>query len=220
MNAKSLLLGTFVVLTMIFASLTVGEYYQSQSKSMPTETQTSTTITTTTSTVICPSNVTCGSFTYTQDGQVRVDNVQAMESTTGECCFQNGGPPQVTFYVTVENIGNTSISFPSYALESSIATNDSVLQKQWFICQGCGFPLTENITLSHGQNYTLLAPYSYGDGYNYQLIDPGSVNMNFSFNWTLTSHTQPCTQAPCTTQPFPNSTEISAQFIFAPPPNS
>jgi hypothetical protein len=38
MNAKNLLLGIFVVLTMVFASLTVGEFYQSQSKSMSTET--------------------------------------------------------------------------------------------------------------------------------------------------------------------------------------
>jgi hypothetical protein len=150
--------------------------------------------------------VTCGPFTYTQDGQVQVDYVQATEST-----FQNGGPPQVTFYVTVENLGNTPISFPSYALDSSIATNGSVLQK---LSSGQGLTLTEGVTLSHGQNYTLFAPYS-GDGYYYELLDPGSVNMNFSFNWTLTSHIQPCTQAPCATQPFPNSTKISAQFVFA-----
>ncbi len=192
---------------MVFASLTVGEYYQ---VNKTTSTTITTSITTITSTIVCPSSVTCGSFTYTQDGQVQVDYVQAMEST-----FQYGGLPQVTFYVTVENIGNTPISFPSYALDSSIATNDSVLQKQWFVCQGCGLTLTEGVTLSHGQNYTLFAPYSSADGYYYKLIDPGSVNMNFSFNWTLTSHTQPCTHAPCTTQPFPNSTKISAQFIFA-----
>jgi hypothetical protein len=121
-NAKNLLLGIFVTLTVVFASLTVGEYYQVD-KTISTTITTS--ITTITSTIVCPSSVTCGSFTYTQDGQVQVDNVQAMEST-----FQNGGLPQVTFYATVENIGNTPISFPSYALESSIATNDSVLQKQ------------------------------------------------------------------------------------------
>src|SRR5690242_12356541 len=122
MDTKNLL-GVFVVLTVILALLTVGEYYQvntlnSQLQSKTASTQTLTSTTTITSTAPCPSGTACGTFTYTPSGQVQVDSVQAM------ILFPLGsGQEDVTFAVTFENTGNSPIYFPSDELNSSIATN-------------------------------------------------------------------------------------------------
>src|SRR6266853_1134464 len=107
MDAKNLLLGVLVVLTVIFASLTLDEYYQvntlnSQLQAKTASTQTLTSTTTVTSTAPCPSSTACGTFTYAPSGQMRVDSVQAM------IIFPLGsGQQDVSFAVTVENIGNS-----------------------------------------------------------------------------------------------------------------
>jgi len=212
MNVKNLLLGIFVILTVVFASLTLGEYYQvkilnsqlqSQSKSTSTQTLTSTSTPsiTTTSPVLCPINSPCASFTYNPVGQVKVDAVHAT--------IYGGSARYVMFNVTVENSGNSPISFESYTLSATIATDSRVLRK---VTNNEGFSISQYVTLNHGQNYTLLDPVS-GDGYMYQLLQSGSVNVSFSLFWT--DHVHPCSQAPCTTQPFSNSTTISALFVFA-----
>src|SRR5712692_10053321 len=127
MNTKNLLLGIFVLLTVIFASLAISESY----KATPTTIITSTT--TITTTVTSPSNTTYGSFTYTPTGQVKVDSVKAIESQA-----QNG-ERVVTFSVTFENIGNSPIYFIGgwiNALSSSVGTNSVLQETASPICPG------------------------------------------------------------------------------------
>jgi hypothetical protein len=221
MNAKNLLLSVFVILTVVFASLTVGELYQvntlnsqlmTQSKSTLTQTLSSTTTITSTTvvnnyitststfttTVIPPSNVT-GLFTYAPIGQVRVGSALALIRTQPQSGEQN-----VIFSVTIENVGNSPIYFIGgwvNSLSSSVPTNSPVLQETpWPRCGG-GIFIT---TLNHGQNYTLFAP-DCGLGFNYKLVQAGRVNVGLSFNWTTNKQEN---------TPFSNSTTISAQFTL------
>jgi hypothetical protein len=197
MDAKNLLLGVFVILTVAFASLTLAEYYQVNTLNSKlgqikiTSAQTITSTTTITSTASCPSNAVCGTFTYAPRGQVQVDSVQAMM----------GGGEDVTFTVTFENIGAGPVYFPSYELNSSISTNSTISRED---CN-CGLGVSESVTLNHGQNFTLYDPAS-GDGYFYKLLQGGTVNVTFSFNWA--------TQSSSSTS---NTTTVSALFIFEPP---
>jgi len=231
MNSKNLLLGVFVMLTVVFASLTLVEYSQvntlnseqSKSASTPTltttitstetsvstTTQTATTTTqavttttevetstiTMTSPASCPSNTTCGSFTYTPIGQVQVDSVQATQQN------ENGGPATI-FAVTFENAGNAPvyISDGSNGVSTSVPANSSVLQEVSSArCAGT-FAIAK---LNPGQNYTLYGP-SCETGFDFELAQAGSVKVTFSFNWTTATNPTD----------FPNSTTISAQFIF------
>ncbi len=200
MDTKNLFLGVFVILTVLFASLTLGEYFQvstlnAQLQSKSTQALTSTI--TITSTAQCPSNTACGTFTYTPRGQVQVDSVQAI------IAFPLGsGQQDITFAVTLENTGNSPIHFPSYALSSSIATNSTVARE---VCN-CGLSVSEDVVLNHGQNFTLYDPSS-GNGYFYALLKGGTVDVTFSFDWTP--------GIPANTPS--SSTTVSAQFIFTPP---
>src|SRR5438132_10784558 len=102
MDKKNLLLGVFVILTLVFASLTLGEYHrvntlnsrlQSQSKNM-------TSVTTVVTTVNCPAYMICASFTSSPNSEVQVDSVEANKT---------GAATHVVFWVTFENVGSSPI---------------------------------------------------------------------------------------------------------------
>jgi hypothetical protein len=135
-------------------------------------------------------------------GQVKVDSVQVIATSQAQ-----NGRWNIEFAVKFENIGNSPIYIPdgSAGVSSSIQTNSSVLnQVASDRCAGT-FSIAK---LNHGQNYTMYAPDCF-TGFNYQLVQSGSVNVSFSFNWT--------TNANASTNPtdFPNSTTIAAKFTFA-----
>jgi hypothetical protein len=218
-NTKNLLLGIFVLLVVVLASLTLSEYYklssQPPSQSVSTSsTQTLTSTTTITSTPVIYNHTTStsatttvsspfyttGSFTYKPTGQVQVDSVQATGSRARD------GRLNVTFVVIFENIGSAPINTIGGSdgeLSSLVATNSSsVLQKVASqSCSGMYFI----VTLNPGQSYTLYTPDCY-TGFNYQLIHPGSVDVRLGFNWTTNLRENP---------PFSNSTTISARFTLA-----
>lgn len=203
--------GVMVVILLV-ASLGIG--YLSGNSTRATETVTSVSTSTITSTSLmtgaCPvgrispfpsapdntsyalANITCGVFTYGPIGTLQVLSVEA----TGF----NGG--DVMFFVTVKNIGNSTISFESYVLNSNVIPNPSLLT------EGCNCPgiVAAEIDLGHDQNFTLFSPAS-GDQFVYRLAQPGSVAVNLNFSWTED------TGAPH--QPPPtNTTVILAQFAF------
>src|SRR6266480_1921099 len=191
------------ILMAILVAASLGAGYLAGNETRSTETVTSTTTikststTTFTSTAACPSGTACGTFTYAPMGQVRVDSAQAMIT------FPLGsGQEDIEFALTFENIGNSPIHFVSYELNSSIATNSTVRRET---CN-CGLGVSGEITLNHGQNFTLYDPVA-GDGYFYALLQGGTVDVTFNFNWTTDS--QGSTRS--------NSTTVSARFVFAPP---
>lgn len=204
MNTKNLLLGIFVILTVAFASLTLNEYYQvnALSSRLQLMTTTATSTMTVTSTLSCPSKTTCGSFIYAPTGQVQVDSVQATEYVCHNCGAVDD-ESYVTFTVALENIGNSTIYIEagSDGLDSAVPTNSSVIQQvASVICSG-----TLGIEdLNHGQNYTMYAP-GCGTGFDYQVVQAGSVNVRFSFDWTTDIQADT----------FSNLTTISAQFMFS-----
>jgi hypothetical protein len=169
-----------------------------------TSTTTKSSITTITSTVICPSNTTCVSFTYSPTGQVKVDSVQATQFVCQNCGAVNG-QSYVSFAVTFENTGNSPIYIPdgSTGVAISVPANSILQPVASELCLGT-FSIAE---LNPGQNYTLYGP-SCESGFDYHLVQAGSVSVTFSFNWT--------TNSKASTYPtdFSNSTTISAQFIF------
>jgi hypothetical protein len=203
MNTKNLILGVFVILTVVFASLTLNEYSQvnALNSRLQLMTTTATSTTTVTSTLSCPSKTTCGSFIYAPTGQVQVDSVQATEYVCHNCGAVDD-ESYVAFTVTLENIGNSTIYIEagSDGLDSSVPTNSSVIQQvASVICSG-----TLGIEdLSHGQNYTMSAP-GCGTGFDYQVVQAGSVTIRFSFEWTTDIQADT----------FSNLTTISAQFMF------
>jgi hypothetical protein len=70
MNAKDIALAAFVILTVVFASMSLSEYSELNC--------TASTTVTTTVTITCPINRICGSFTYnTSGGPVQVNSVEA-----------------------------------------------------------------------------------------------------------------------------------------------
>jgi hypothetical protein len=222
MNTKNLLLGIFVILTVIFASLALGEYYQvnnlnSQSESTTTHTTTSTfdcgatyPYMCSSTTVACPSNTTCGSFTVLNStGQVEVDSVQATQFVCQSCGAVNG-TSYVRFAVTFENIGNSPIYIPdgSGGLSSSVVANSSIpssvlQQVPSSVCQGT----FDIFALNPGQTYTMYAP-SCETGFVYQQVQAGIVTVRFSFNSTTNA------EASANPTDFPNSTIIAVGFIF------
>jgi len=164
-------------------------------------------ITLTQSSATCPSKAMCGSITYASAGQVLVEYVQATQFVCQNCGAVNG-QSYVGFAVTFENVGNSSIYIP--AGDTGVSTTvpkDSILrQVTTVMCPGF-FAIDK---LDPGQNFTLYGP-SCDAGYEYELVQPGSVTVTFSFNWTnnSTASTYPTD--------FPNSTTISAQFVFGAP---
>jgi hypothetical protein len=218
MNTKNVFLVILVIAILSLASLTLDQNYQinrldsqlGAADSASLQTLTSTITSTIQMTGACPvsriypfptapyntsstlTNITCGVFTYGPIGTLQVLSVEA----TG----YNGG--SVMFYVTVKNIGSSTISFQSYVLNSNVITNPSLLR------EGCNCPGTvaAQIDLGHGQNFTLFSPAS-GDQFVYRLAQPGSVAANLNFSWTEDSgapHQPPPT----------NTTMILAQFAF------
>ena len=157
------------------------------------------------STVACPSNTTCGSMTRASAGQVQVESVQATQFVCQNCGAVNG-QSYVRFAVIFENAGNSPIYIPDGSVGVSISVPpDSILQKVASgLCAGT-FAIAK---LNPGQNYTLYGPDCF-TGYDYQLVQAGSVNVTFSFNWTTNS------KASTNPTDFTNSTTISAQFVFA-----
>jgi hypothetical protein len=146
-------------------------------------------------------NVT-GAFTYTPTRQVQVNSVWATETPA------SNGRQNVTFYVSYENIGTA----PVYAiggwigaLSSTVEGNSSVLQASPAIrCPGAIYI----VTLDQGQGHTVFAP-DCGSGFNYQLVQLGSVTVHLTINWTTNGHES---------TPFSNSTTITANFTFGIPP--
>jgi hypothetical protein len=128
-----------------------------------------------------------------------VDSVRAIASQA------RNGMLNITFAVTFENIGNSSVRAIGGwvgALSSDVPANSSVLRE--IPSRPCCAAIYI-VTLNHGQNYTVYTPDS-SSGFNYQLVNPGSVDVLLSFNWTtnLKENT-----------PFSNTTTISARFRFA-----
>lgn len=153
------------------------------------------------SSAACPPNAMCGSITYASTGQILVEYVQATHSDIN-------GKSYVGFAVTFVNAGNSSIYIPAgtTGVSASVLPGSILRQVTTPLCPGF-FAINK---LDPGQNYTLYGP-SCDAGYEYQLVQPGSVTVTFSFNWT--------TNSKASTYPtdFPNSTTISAQFVFASP---
>jgi hypothetical protein len=167
LNARSALLGLFVALTVVFASLTVEEYIR------VTPTQTLTSTTTVTTTFICPSGMVCGSFTYSPIDQVKVNSVEANYTAN------QFGSAAVTFWVTFENVGSYPVSFAAYALNASVSTNSSSLREIFPLNSPPGITQMTS-PLNNGQSYTLLSPYS-GDDYHFDLVQAGTADVNLNF---------------------------------------
>jgi hypothetical protein len=121
MDIKSSLPVILAILTVVFASFTLAEYSQANTLvselSTTKSTRTLTSTTTVTSTTPCPSFTACGTFTYSPTGELRVDSVQAVMYGQGAQLYGR----HVVFAVTVEDVGNSSFYFESWALNSSIA---------------------------------------------------------------------------------------------------
>jgi hypothetical protein len=189
------LLGVSVSLAVAFGSLTAVEYYEvndltSQLHSTSFQTLTSTVVVT--STAPCPSTMICGTFSSSPNGEVRVESVEMNLS---------GASAHVAFWVTIENIGTSPIHFANFDLNFSIPSNSSVLRRAE--CQQCfpgGSDITANIALDPGKSYTLEAAFPNTKDYYYYVVQAGTFDVNFDFNWTGGTP--------------PNSTTISAGFVY------
>jgi hypothetical protein len=200
MNGKDLALVALVILTVVLASLTLSEYSQvSTLNSELSRTASSTLVTTittvTTMTITCPINRFCGSFTYNTSGSpVQVDSVVANNESVN-------GQPSVDFDVTFENVGSLPIYVPAGSTGvSTIPAKSPVLVA--YPTQPCS-QILEIAKINPGQSYSLGGPPC-GSGVNYAIAQAGSVSVTFSFNWTTNA----------TAATYPNSTTISAQFVF------
>jgi hypothetical protein len=138
----------------------------------------------------------CASFTSSPNGEVHVYSVEANRTGIGGT---------VAFWVTFENAGYSPIHFWSYALNFSVPANSSVLQQE--LCPQCfpgGSDVSASITLNHAESYTLQAVFPNTKNFYYQLAQPGTVDVNLNFTWTVDTGT-----------PVPsNTTVISTQFVF------
>jgi hypothetical protein len=145
------------------------------------------------------SNPIVGSFTYSPEGQVKVDAVWATATPAG-----NGGE-NVTFWVTFENTG----SVPVYAIGGWVGTMTASISGNTMVIRAASSRLCPGaiyiVTLNQGQNATVYAP-DCASGFNYQLVHSGSVAMALQFNWTTNRQE---------TTPFSNSTTILANFVFS-----
>jgi hypothetical protein len=212
-NARNLLLGIFVILTLVFASLTLSEYYQvntlnsqlqSQSKSTVTRTLVSTTTVLTTDT--CPADMICASFTSSPNSEVHVDSVEANKT---------GAAAHVAFWMTFVNTGDSPINFPSYSLNFSVPANSSVLRQA--VCPQCfpgGTDVSSSITLNHDESYTLDAAFPNTKNFYYQAVQAGTVDVNLNFTWSADTGAI-CMLPPCAGPTIPSNTmTILAQFVF------
>jgi len=183
------------MLAVVFGSLTAVEYYQvsdlnSQLQRTSTQTLTSTVIIT--STAPCPSNMVCATFSSSQNSAVKVESVE-MNIT--------GASAHAAFWVTIENIGSSPIHFTNFDLNFSIPSNSSVLRRA--DCPQCfpgGSDITANIGLNPAKSYTLEAAFPNTKDYYYYVVQAGTVNVDFSFNWTGGT--------------LSSSTTISAKFVY------
>ena len=153
----------------------------------------------------CPTDTACGSFYYGSSGtnassQVKVNYVQATESVCKNCGAVNG-QEYVSFAVNFENTGSSPIYiaagpggldvFPYGNFSNYLQVVSPV---------GCaGTPIV--FPLEGGQNYTL---YSSGcsTGFDYKLVQSGTVGVTFTFQWTTSSQAST----------FPEATIITAHF--------
>ncbi len=198
-------------LTVVPAFVTIGEgnvntvtlqFSVTPPANTTTSTSTATQTTTITSTAPCPSGATCASFAYTPTGQVQVLFVHATQFVCQNCGAVNG-QSYLAFQVALENVGNSSIYIAGGTgeLSVSIPANSSVIRAvSTEVCAGT-FTIIE---LGQGQNYTLGGPPC-DNGLDYQLVQAGSVNVSFSFNWTTSANSSN----------FPDKTTIMAAFTFA-----
>lgn len=202
-----LILASAIIVAALLISANM--FLATEQKTTTTETVTTTaTLTTTvtvtmvsTATVNCPSNTTCASFTYAPTGQVQVLSVQATQQVCENCGGVNG-ESYVVFTVAIENIGSSAIYIAGGTgeLSSSVPANSSVLhQVTSEVCPGT----FEIVAVDQGQNYRLYAP-GCDFGIMYQLIQAGSVNVSFSFDWTTSANSSN----------FPDTTTILAASTF------
>ncbi len=155
----------------------------------------------------CPAGNTCASFSYNSDGQVKVDSVNATQQACFNCGVVNGnGHSYVYIQVTFENTGSLPIYIPdgSAVISTSPSSNSSVLQ-QVVSAQCAGtYSILE---LDPGKSATFSGP-SCEDGFAYQMVNPGTVTLTLSFNWTTNS------QASTNPTDFQEKTTILAQLTF------
>lgn len=178
----------FVVLTLVFASLALAFYSQDKGAAPITTITTFTTVT-----ITCPINIVCGSFTYNMAGDPT--EVTSVEASNGSA----DGQPYVAFDVQFENIGNYPIYLPG-GLSTAVPTNSAVLVA--YPVQRC----TQTFEVAKLDPYhsdSLSGPPC-GDGVDYAIAQAGSIDVVLSFHWTTNA----------TADSFPNSTTISAQFVF------
>ena len=155
----------------------------------------STTITSTTFTTC----TTTGSFSYSPNNPVKIDDVRAtvIQGT--------GSERTVTFTVLFENTGTSPVYVVSgcgSALTASLPANSPVLQK---VSSGPVCECAEFIAaINPGQNHTSVTPGCWS-GYHFKLVQPGTVTVNFTLFWGTNG--QSFQQS--------NSTTISATFTFS-----
>jgi hypothetical protein len=133
----------------------------------------------------------CASFVSSPPGQVRVDSVEANESIS----------KWVTFWVTFENTGSSPINFVKYSLNYSVPANSPVLKqvKMPGMFPGCT-DITVGFNLDYGHVYTLPAECPSDKAFHYQLVQPGTVDVNLNFTWSTVGKQY--------------TTEIWAKFAF------
>lgn len=155
----------------------------------------STTVTSTTFTTC----TTTGSFSYSPNSSVKIDDVRAT-------VYQGTGSERVvTFTVLFENAGTSPvyvISGCGSGLTAALPANSPVLQK---ISSGPVCACAEFIApVNPGQNHTSTTPGCWS-GYHFKLAQPGTVTVNFTLYWGTDG--QNFQQS--------NSTTISATFTFS-----
>lgn len=155
----------------------------------------------------CPTNTACGSFYYGSSGtntstQVRVNYVQATESVCKNCGAVSG-QKYVSFGVNFENTGSSPIYIAAGAGGLDVFPYGNFSQYLQVVPPiGCaGTPTV--IRLEGGQNYTLYTS-GCGNGFDYKLVQSGTVGVTFTFQWATSSQAST----------FPEVTIITAHFSF------
>jgi len=155
----------------------------------------------------CPTDTTCGSFYYGSSGtnassQVKVNYVQATESVCKNCGAVNG-QTYVSFAVNFENTGSTPIYIASGAGGLDVFPYGNFSQYLQVVPSvGCAGTSTV-FPLEGGQNYTLFSS-GCSTGFDYKLVQSGTVGVTFTFQWTTSSQAST----------FPEATIITAHFSF------
>ena len=193
-------LKSVLLLVGIIALVGAGVYVVLQ-PTTPNGTTTCTTrgVTTSLSTTTFYQSTTMGSFSYAPNQPVKIDSVRAL-------VYQGAnGDKLVTFRVLFENVGASPfyvISGCGSGLTATLPANSVVVQK---VSGGPLCACAEFIApVNPGQNHTSITPGCWS-GYYYKLVQPGTVNVNFTLNWGTDG--QNFQQS--------NSTTISATFTFS-----